>query len=170
MMRLRGNRTLKTWVAASAAICALGTLSATLAWKWVDSRAAQAPTGGSALEAGAAIRADGQDTGDRSMKKSPYELLVGRKETADAPFYLVVTLKNNSRESIFFVDSDPLKDHRLEVKDERGNVAPLSKKGAKILDSGWTHRVVRELKPGEQTVSEIDLGQLYDLPGGVSYM
>jgi len=108
-----------------------------------------------------------------NMVARKHTLLVKAEKEVFTPgeqILLKVTLSNNSQEEIYIVETGTLKDYLLEVRDRAGKKVPVSKKGKKILDSPFAKRVVSKIEPGQAVQDEINVGDLFDLSAGFSYV
>ena len=89
------------------------------------------------------------------------------------PLTFILTIKNNSKSPIYFVDSFPEKDYKITVKNERGETAPLTEYGKKETDPYgpvWRNMVVR-LELGKSLESKTRLDKIYDItPKGKYYI
>ena len=120
----------------------------------------------------ASSQADKRAAGDRGTGKAKYELSVkikGDSAASGNPVLLTLTLRNNSEESVFVVDTGTVSDYKFEIKNAGGEVVQPSDRGRKKLASTGFKRIVREVKPGQEISSEIDLGELFDLSAGAGY-
>lgn len=86
------------------------------------------------------------------------------------PVLLRMTLTNNSSEKIYIITTGSTSDSKLNVKDEKGNVVPISERGRKSLErEEETKEVMQEITPGQGVKYELEVGKIYDLSGGETY-
>lgn len=114
-----------------------------------------------------------QRSGQNKEARDKYELLLIAKDAAfkaGTPVLLDVSVRNNSPEVIYIVTSSSIKDNKIEVKDGKEEIVPLSDESKKLLESvEITGRTLQEIKPGEEVQYEYDVSVLYSLPAGDTY-
>jgi hypothetical protein len=77
---------------------------------------------------------------------------------------LEIVLQNAASNDGKVVVSHPLRHYNFDVVRADGTAVPMTPKGKKMLEAvEASHRDVQVLKPGEQTVEELDVSKVFDL-------
>jgi hypothetical protein len=110
-------------------------------------------------------------TGQRNGRKNAVEgkvvlLAEPEKQTfkPGEPITVKLSLRNDTNQDIYIVQTDPRRDNDVEVKNVRGEKLPMSEKGRKLWDSPITLRVVSKIAAAQSFEYTVSLGDLYDLP------
>ncbi len=92
-------------------------------------------------------------------------LALEKKEVlVDEPLLVKFSTKNVARKPLFVLESNPDTDYRFDVRDDKGNVVPLTEYGKKILSTAEEVRMVLvKLRPGEETHSEVRAERIVQL-------
>ena len=85
------------------------------------------------------------------------------------PITVKFSLRNNTNQEIYIVQTDPRKDNEVEIKNVRGEKIPLSEKGRKLLDTPVLLRIVTKIAAAQSFEYTVSLSDLYDLAPEVVY-
>ena len=82
---------------------------------------------------------------------------------------LILTVKNNSKSPIFFADRFAAKDFRIIIRNERGEIVPLTKYGERMKN--WTsfRNIGVNLKSGKTRESKMGLDKVFDITAKGKY-
>jgi len=84
--------------------------------------------------------------------------------TSGEPITVKFSLRNETNQEIYIVQTDPRKDNEVEIKNVRGEKIPLSEKGRKLLDSPVLLRIVSKIAAAQSFEYTVALSDLYDFP------
>jgi len=83
---------------------------------------------------------------------------------------LTVSIKNNSKQAISYVDRSASADFKLDIRNERGIQVGLTKFGQNFFSSRAYYRVVTtRLEPGQERQYVIEVNKLYDMAAKGDY-
>ena len=99
-------------------------------------------------------------------------LRVTKTQSKNQPLTVEFTIENVSKIELWLQETSAERDYALEVRDSRGQEAPLTERGRMLQNNkGEIFRnIVVKLRPSERKIDTIDVGSLYDLsqPGTYS--
>lgn len=84
---------------------------------------------------------------------------------------LILTIKNNSDEELFILESSTERDYKIEVKDEGGKIISLTDEGRRLTDPSapvWRN-FKSKVDPGKSKQSKINLAYLFDMSAKGKY-
>lgn len=89
----------------------------------------------------------------------------------DEPITLKLSLTNNTKKEIIVVESNPLADYKIEVRDGRGTLAPPTPEGKDLLfRSQWGgRRLSVTIAPGESKTDTFQVNKIYAMTDAGSY-
>jgi len=89
----------------------------------------------------------------------------------DEPIILKLTLTNHTKKEIIVVESNPLADYKLDVRDGRGTRAPPTPEGKDLLfRSQWGgRRLSVTIAPGENKSDTFEVNKIYAMTNPGSY-
>lgn len=89
----------------------------------------------------------------------------------DEPITLKLSLTNNTKKEIIVVESNPLADYKIEVRDGRGALAPPTPEGKDLLfRSQWGgRRLSVTIAPGESKTDTFQVNKIYAMTDAGSY-
>jgi len=93
--------------------------------------------------------------------------LIGQLE----PLELEVSLRNNTRRQVYVVESNPLADYKIEVRDEQGTRVEPTPEGKDLLfRSQWGgRRLSVMIAPGETKTATFEVNKIYAMTEPGSY-
>jgi len=89
----------------------------------------------------------------------------------DEPITLKLTLTNNTKKEILVIESNPLADYKIDVRDQRGTPVPPTPEGRDLLfRSRWFgRRVSVTIAPGENKTDTFQVNKIYAMTDPGSY-
>jgi len=93
------------------------------------------------------------------------QVFVSQNETIQ----LKVSLRNNTKKTVYVTESNPLADYKIEVRNQDGTLAPPTKEGQKQLSfSLWsTRRLSVAIEPGQEMNQAFEINKIYAMPTGM---
>jgi len=87
------------------------------------------------------------------------------------PITLKLSLVNNTKKDVVVVESNPLADYQIDVRDERGRSVPPTPEGKDLLfRSQWGgRRVSVTIAPGASKTDTFDVNKIYDMANPGAY-
>ncbi|MGI9069600.1 MAG: hypothetical protein ACR2HX_24740 [Pyrinomonadaceae bacterium] len=116
-------------------------------------------------------RNDANTVGNTMVKGKPTLLAEVGKPTfvLREPIIIKLTLRNGTDAEIYRIDTNPVRDNQLEIKNSAGDKMPLSEKAKKALESPVLRSIVSRIAPGQVVQYEIDVLDSYDLSTNGTY-
>lgn len=89
----------------------------------------------------------------------------------DEPITLKLTLTNNTKKEIIVIESNPLADYKIDVRDGRGTRAPPTPEGKDLLfRSQWGgRRLSVTIAPGDSKTDTFQVNKIYAMTNPGSY-
>ena len=94
------------------------------------------------------------------------------KELASSaePNLLRLSIKNVSKSVVLLAATYPERDYKFDVRNEKGESAPLTKAGEHLVNDTSVYRSVRlKIKPGEEIQHNVAINRLYDMSAPGTY-
>ena len=112
-----------------------------------------------------ATPSSGERAGNTRVKGKAVLLAeVGKPSFAvSEPIIIKLTLRNDSDAEIYRIDTNPVRDNQLEIKNSANEKMPLSDEVKRVLASPVLRRIVSRIDPGQVVQYEIDVLDAYDL-------
>lgn len=125
------------------------------------------PAGRAGLGAGTHLRKSSVSRVGLSFVASLAKAFVSREE----PITIKLTLTNNTKKEIVVVESNPLADYKIDVRDGLGSRVPPTPEGKDLLfRSQWGgRRLAVRLTPGENKTDTFEVNKIYDMTKPGSY-
>lgn len=101
------------------------------------------------------------------LTATPSKVVISEREVLT----LALSLRNSTQRSIYVVESNPLADYTIDVRDEQGKQASPTDEGKDLLMRAlWLSRRVSVLmKPGDEKRETFELNRIYRMTAGTSY-
>jgi hypothetical protein len=116
-------------------------------------------------------RSDAKTVGNTMVEDKPVLLAKVDKSTfaPSEPIIIKLTLRNDTDAEIYRIDSNPIRDNQLEIKNNTGEKMPWSEKAKKALGSPVLRTIVSRIGAGEFIQYEINVLDSYDLSTSGAY-